>query len=664
MEMDSIVSLLTPSTKHEYRAPKISKDNLADAITSLSHVVSQLLNVTKSQATQLENLETKIEEDRNSSKQLAASLEEAKYELSTTTEKVIIVETLLEEEKRKSNNAVKNLKEMVKSLEGLVIEQEKLIEGGQRNADRQQAVIQVLKLEVSKANQLANEALENSDPSDEEGRKRRGGGGHVDTGSLQLSSEQIFCQEVDPLTGEIKEALIPLSKVLKCLVLAHSNNNLQVAGLESSVADINGQLEDFALKEELTKVESSLGVTCKNLDMLLSSFYTAGILERSPPKSSICESVNEAPPAAVLLAEKLALGSKITQAVDDNGADEVLLEIRSTFKNPAIGAYQVTRGIKDLMERFELEVNAVNAVMKKTNMKMDSMQDVVETKLDSDSVDKKIEVRFDDVIDHLEKAIATAGADEAEFKEAARELQETCAMLNKSKANHSDILEMKKQIEKDSRVSVQVEKLQKQMKYKLDKHEANSVFETKVTKEELMQKLLLLHKRLLSEVNLEMDERQGIKPWALGNVCDPSNQVNASLNCLACNRKVTPGQLDLLKRAPAVHNNLMNKQLERPVTQPQNETRKSEEPRSLLPVLTERPKVVSSLSSIPPVKKRETISSHPDPAEQSVMNYMANPEWESEVIESKQGKKGPTVILDPLGNPVIAQVQVTNFEFN
>jgi len=56
-------------------------------------------------------------------------------------------------------------------------------------------------------------------------------------------------------------------------------------------------------------------------------------------------------------------------------------------------------------------------------------------KADVRHVDEKIERKYQEVVDHLQKAISAAADDEVEFKRVAMELQDTVKQLMNSKAD-------------------------------------------------------------------------------------------------------------------------------------------------------------------------------------------------------------------------------------
>ncbi|GBG32636.1 Hypothetical Protein FCC1311_088612 [Hondaea fermentalgiana] len=590
----AVAALLAGSTKHEYTHKKISKENLADALKKMSDAVGVLFAKADEQQAQLEQEKKLRKELEDSQSVLSRRVLEAEQGLKQANKKMIEQKKDLMREQRKNADLIAELETAREQLREEVSEHETELQRLLRASDRQQSVLQVLKLDVGSAGDVARQALavaqeaaenaeqtKNEQTSNERPSRRdnrgsgrasgppRGAGaaalaaGPVDTENLRLSSEQVYCQSVDFATGELGEDLVPLAKLMQALAAKMSTLEKSRGTTADALLDLETEIAKRAFDDEMAVLSTEFKTTCTNLDGLLRSFYEAGVFAEAPPAASISAAVVEAKPPVVPSQSLSVDASNRNGAAQPSEHDRKLAEIRASSQSAPSGAYRVCRGMRDLPQRFEAEVNVLSGVLNATASQLSKMQADIDTKLDADGVDSKIEVKFDEVIEELDRAIASAGADEEEFKRAAQELQDMCTTLSQSKADQSEVLDIRKKLELDARMRDKVEMLQKYMEDKLSRAEADDLVSGKVAKEELGVKLSMLHRRLKAEIGLAIDEHNGVKPWVIGQPLSPhgaSPSPKDPLTCLACNRKITPGQMDLLRRAPAMHNAAMNRQ--------------------------------------------------------------------------------------------------------
>ena len=76
---------------------------------------------------------------------------------------------------------------------------------------------------------------------------------------------------------------------------------------------------------------------------------------------------------------------------------------------------------------------------------VDGLKEQLLEKCDKAHVDEKVESKYEEIIDHLQGALSSAGEDEDEFKRVSMELQEICQRLAATKADKRDLLEVKEQ---------------------------------------------------------------------------------------------------------------------------------------------------------------------------------------------------------------------------
>lgn len=734
----AVAQLLTGSTVHEHSHPKVSKDDLANGIRHLSEAVATLCARSDAHTAHAASQEKRVDILEATNGSLLSRVTDLETQLSELRRSS---REELKREQRKHVEAASKAKDRMDKVEQEVDEHDREMQGLHRAQDRTQSAVQKLKLDASQALESAVTAInlckangldaDGAGPGSRRDREDREGGAvsagvaaAVDTANIKLMSEQVFCQDVNVATGELSDELVPLAHVLKLFSREMTRSAAFRGATDDALLAVRTDVAKCALDADFCELGSEFANTCTNLDGLLRSLSQAGILAAAPHAGTrICDAVVEAPQAdgngggTAAAAGAAAAGAaaltpaqaKSRETLGTTATGKKLLGIRAAFASGApIGPYQVTRSVRDGAERFEAEVNAVYAELARTVAGVGQMKAELATKLDADGVDSKIEVKFDEVIDELDKAIASAGADEEEFKKAAQELQEMCALLSQSKANQSDVTDIYKRLELDSRMRDKVATLQGLVEAKLGREEANELVETRVAREELGAKLAMLHRRLKHEMDLAMDEKNGIKPWVVGTQIGPGGAHKHSdpLTCLSCNRKITPGQMDLLKRSPVAHNAAMNlnkleakgKNMRR---KPDARDRRPNSPEApipkvasdasnnaaagpvTLPKLSERPRTVAgtNLRRQLPTEPRTAAAPAPAPAAKPAEALYGtdapavglrgptaiSAPGEVGASATQEGKEDhdqdPPQVLDKEGNPVIEQVKVKTFSF-
>ena len=165
-----------------------------------------------------------------------------------------------------------------------------------------------------------------------------------------------------------------------------------------------------------------------------------------------------------------------------------------------------TGGVGELTSRMEAQLGTAMTMLDKTQNSLQQMENVVARKCDTEEVDQKIEVKYDEIIDHLQAAINSAAEDEDDFKKAAAELQETCKQLQNTKANKSDIQEMKERMMLDSKLGEEVENLRQFLDEKLGREEAQAMMRANVNRQDLAKALFKLKGQVEAMVRAALDE--------------------------------------------------------------------------------------------------------------------------------------------------------------
>jgi len=121
------------------------------------------------------------------------------------------------------------------------------------------------------------------------------------------------------------------------------------------------------------------------------------------------------------------------------------------------------------MADLEARISESTKGVKNATIMVDDLKEQMLEKCDKGHVDEKIEAKYEEIIDHLQSALSSAGEDEDEFKRVSMELQEICQQLASTKADKRDLLEVKEQVLFDSRVREQVEQLREFVDLKMNK---------------------------------------------------------------------------------------------------------------------------------------------------------------------------------------------------
>lgn len=137
------------------------------------------------------------------------------------------------------------------------------------------------------------------------------------------------------------------------------------------------------------------------------------------------------------------------------------------------------------MADLEARIAESTKGVKSVTLGMDELKEQMLEKCDKSRVDEKIEAKYEEIIDHLQAALSSAGDDEDEFKRVSMELQEICQQLSTTKADKRDLLEVKEQVLFDSRVREQVEQLREYIDQKMDKDDVLAGLQMKPNREEL-----------------------------------------------------------------------------------------------------------------------------------------------------------------------------------
>jgi len=594
-----IETLLEGSTLHEYTHAKISKENLAEAMRHLTTAVHELQEQSQKQEELTFSGQERARKLELANEAISVRNSKLEGDLETLQKGHWDLKELLEREKAEKERLAEELDATSRKLDDHENEIQRLL----RLSDRQQATLQVLKLDISKCLELSG----------------------VGESKSMISFDQISCEK---LRVEDGDKPIALSKILRDLVeKVDMAIGEQIPELEVEVAKRAGQ-EEFALVE--TKLTNTVG----NLNLILRNFFEAGILGYHLRNGEGIESrIVAEPNTDVVNDEEKEFVENPLAAPHQQKLDR----LRHAWTSKPIGPFAVTRTVFDVPDRFEKEIDTLSDLLGEVLEVLKIMKADLETKIDAKGVENKIDLKFDEVIDELDRAIASAGADEEEFKRAARELQEMCSLLAKSKADQSEIQDIRRKLEFDSKLQEKVEQLQEFVESKVDGNFA------RVARDELSQKLEVLHRKLREEMDIMIDERSGSKPWILTKPVSPedfSKKAEPPI-CLACNRRINPSQMEMLK-APAKEGKLP------PPSKRIQNTR--------LPIIIqERPKTVSSIGRTRVTKEKGNT------------NFAISLERENGIMTSgfddEQAASEEEYDEDHERPAVIEQVKIQNFKF-
>lgn len=300
-------------------------------------------------------------------------------------------------------------------------------------------------------------------------------------GEMSLTVDQVFCTRggAGAETEDKNAKLVSLATVLKHME-AKQAELLEMLTNEQEVSKrIEETLPNKAEAANLTEVGTKLNTVCGNLDHLLESFHTAGLLEQEPisiaetpplPEEDASQEEEDAEKTSTNNTEETEgenaseasvkdeagaepddteeIGSEAQQeTVDFDNVEavitptddvdlaqleigEAISRIRSTYKSAATGYFHVNNGLIDLKNRFEKEIDALARDTTSLRNQQEENVRVLETKVDIEIMDKRVEQQFDKVIDKLDTAVRRAGDHEEKFKQSLKEIRETCNQVS------------------------------------------------------------------------------------------------------------------------------------------------------------------------------------------------------------------------------------------
>ncbi|CAM9155535.1 unnamed protein product [Sphacelaria rigidula] len=234
--------------------------------------------------------------------------------------------------------------------------------------------------------------------------------------------------EVKHMRGKVEEALklIGTTKKLEEKIVsvqhrqAHTNTlqahevrfdeigrlAVRVKYIEESLCNISG--ENVFVTTDHMGEPMALNKVVQTLQVSLTE-YSIKIQEQSKVLHKQSEVISKAE-------EKLAEGVRINR--------ENIEEMQAS-KNDDIDLADIRRGQTSIAEQ------------------LDVIQQELLVKIDKSYVDEHVEARYEEIINHLHKALSSTEEDEQDFKKQAHNLQEIIEQLSASKADRRELLELK-----------------------------------------------------------------------------------------------------------------------------------------------------------------------------------------------------------------------------
>lgn len=145
--------------------------------------------------------------------------------------------------------------------------------------------------------------------------------------------------------------------------------------------------------------------------------------------------------------------------------------------------------VREEMKRTQELLYDTRKVLEENTDHLEQVERQLLDKADRVKMNEMIESKYQEIIDHLQKALSSITDDEDEFKRISKELQELVQHLNASKADKKDVLEIKEQVVYDAKIRQQVEHLRSFVDLKVNRDEVLGELEAKVDKTD-MQELL------------------------------------------------------------------------------------------------------------------------------------------------------------------------------
>merc|ERR1712183_1138120 len=96
-------------------------------------------------------------------------------------------------------------------------------------------------------------------------------------------------------------------------------------------------------------------------------------------------------------------------------------------------------------------------------------------KCDIAKMHETIELKYDEIVDHLQEAISAAVEDEDEFKKVTEDLKEMCKNLMMNKADKMALIELNERLAMNKLIKEEMLTLEGQLNNKVDKNDVNAI---------------------------------------------------------------------------------------------------------------------------------------------------------------------------------------------
>ena len=191
--------------------------------------------------------------------------------------------------------------------------------------------------------------------------------------------------------------------------------------------------------QETAKLKSQLNLLPKTI-IISSSQVTHCVEDEGANKP--------APDGKELLVDVISQQEQHSYLQDEN-TKKLSEKVDEHIDNQEILNSKVDHEMRDLVE-WKVEQSSVDLVEMKENQRdmrntLENHDKLISTKMSMQDVNKKLDLQFEDIVEHLQSALASVEKDEGDFRSITDTLSTMCKTLRENKADKSEINALRKQ---------------------------------------------------------------------------------------------------------------------------------------------------------------------------------------------------------------------------
>lgn len=175
-------------------------------------------------------------------------------------------------------------------------------------------------------------------------------------------------------------------------------------------------------------------------------------------------------------------------------------------------AHETAMANKRLFEDLGFgEEGAETGILEQFADMKDDMNDIKNSLLEKCDISKMhetIELKYDEIVDHLQEAISAAVEDEDEYKKVTEELKEMCKNLMMNKADKMALIEVNERLAMNKLIKEEMLTLEGQLNNKVDKNDVNAIMTQHDAgdKSQMMEVITTMAKRLERSIGRRLEK--------------------------------------------------------------------------------------------------------------------------------------------------------------